>query len=345
MNPSETRMLLVGIPEATHIGGHFLAAAAQLGVPTEFADARDAFRGAAWRRRLAWRALGHRPLRLRQFSRQVTNAAGASASRVVLATGLAPIDSRGLDELGRMGMARLNFLTDDPWNPVHHAPWFLEALSRYDLVFTPRHSNVTDLESLRGPKVRYLPFGYNDEQHYAPPPLDADDQARYGADLMFAGGADPERVSLLTALIEAGLNVALYGGYWERHRPTRGSARGHVDADGLRKAVAGASISLCLVRRANRDGNSMRTFEVPAMGGCLLMERTPDHETLFGPDGDAVVYFDGPSDAIDRARHLLAHPAERSRLAARARDLIARGAHTYRDRLTVMLEAAAGLRT
>ena len=41
-----------------------------------------------------------------------------------------------LGAIGRLGIERINFLTDDPWNPAHHAPWFMKALPEYDEVFT-----------------------------------------------------------------------------------------------------------------------------------------------------------------------------------------------------------------
>jgi spore maturation protein CgeB len=85
----------------------------------------------------------------------------------------------------------------------------------------------------------------------------------------------------------------------------------------------------------------MRTFEVPAMGGCLLAERTSDHERLFGRDGECVLYADTPAKAVAQVRRLLDRPAERDRLAAAAQQLIVTGPHAYRDRLAVILGAAS----
>jgi spore maturation protein CgeB len=84
----------------------------------------------------------------------------------------------------------------------------------------------------------------------------------------------------------------------------------------------------------------MRTFEVPAMRGCFLPERTADHVALFGAEGEAVRYFDGPADLVSQVRRLLANADERERLAARAHRVITSGRHTYADRLAAMLDAA-----
>jgi hypothetical protein len=332
-------VLLVGNPDPTHVGAHFLASATEVGVSMRLCDVREAYRGAAWRRRLAWWAQGRRPAALRAFGERVVTAARETRPDVMLTTGLAPLGRRALEAVGALGIQRANYLTDDPWNPAHRAPGFLEALRQYDAVFSPRRSTLRDLEALGGPAVHYLPFAYSPREHYPAAPLDADDRARYDADLAFAGGADRDRVDVVAALLAGGLRVAVYGGYWDRFGETRASARGHVDAAGLRKAIAGARVSLCLVRRANRDGQAMRTYEVAAMGGCMLVERTVEHEALFGADGDAVVYFNSTAEAVDRARDLVAHPETRLRLSGRARALVTGGQHTYGDRLRTLLHA------
>ncbi len=105
--------------------------------------------------------------------------------------------------------------------------------------------------------------------------------------------------------------------------------------------TASSRINLCLVRRANRDGHVMRSFEIAALGGVMLAEDTAEHRQIFGPDGQAVVYFRTPEDAVIRARALLADEAERARLSAAARQCIVAGGHTYRDRLNAMLAVAS----
>ncbi|HWB17254.1 MAG TPA: glycosyltransferase [Vicinamibacterales bacterium] len=332
------RVLIIGHPGETHLGGHLMRAAAALGVDATLVDSAEAYGGSAWRRRANWWLRGHRPARLEAFTRTVVAAARDTAPDVVLATGIAPIAADGLRAIAATGVRLVDYLTDDPWNPAHRASWFFAALRTYDHVFTPRRSNLGDLEALGGPEVSYLPFGYDPDIHRPPSSLTDDDRRTYDADVMFAGGADRERVATVQPLIAAGLHVALYGGYWDRDPATRASARGFLDADGIRRAVAVARLCLCLVRRANRDGHAMRSFEVPAIGGCPLVEDTPEHRAIFGPDGDAAVYFDSPETMLREARALLAAPERRRQLAEAAHSRITQGGHTYRDRLAAILE-------
>ena len=81
----------------------------------------------------------------------------------------------------------------------------------------------------------------------------------------------------------------------------------------------------------------MRSFEVPAMGGCLLIEDTEEHREIFGEDGEVVVYFRTLDEMLDRARWLTTHVDESARLAVAGYVLITTGAHTYENRLASML--------
>ena len=336
IDAARARILLVGNPDPVHVGAHFMSAAHTLGIAVRLCDSRDAFAAPAWRRKLNWWLRGHRPSALRSFSERVVHAARADRVSAVLTTGIAPLDVDAVRMLGRLGVKRLNFLTDDPWNPEHRAPWFLHALHHYDHVFTPRRGNMADLRSLGGPAVSYLPFAYAPETHHPAASLTAGDRERFRADLVFVGGADPDRVRVVTPFIEAGFDVALYGGYWDRYASTRAHARGFLNADDLRKAIGGGAVSLCLVRRANRDGHSMRSFEVAAMAGCMLVEDTDEHRQIFGAGENAVTYFRTSRDGIVSLRALVDNATRRAAMSARVRELVCHGEHTYAARLREM---------
>jgi spore maturation protein CgeB len=334
-------LLIVANPAPTEVGAHLIAAARSLDLEAFVCDTREAFAGPWLAQKASWWLRGHRPARLEAFSQRAVREVRERRPALVLTTGLAPLTREALAAIGAVGATRLNFLTDDPWNAVHHAPWFRRALPTYDIVFSPRQANLDDLRRAGVARVEYVPFAYDPATHFYEPASTAEARARHQSDVLLAGGADPERVALVTPLIEAGLRVALHGGYWDRFDATRAHARGFLDAGALRQATAEARICLGLVRRANRDGHSMRTFEVPAMGGCLLAEDTPDHRRLFGSEDDAVLYFHDSAGAVAKARWLVGHPEERDRLAARARALVTAGGHTYADRLRTMIEVAA----
>jgi len=257
---------------------------------------------------------------------------------IILATGLAPLDQHILAKLRADETKTVNYLTDDPWNPVHRAAWFLRALPKYSAVFSPRRSNLTDLRNAGCAAAAFLPFAYDPAIHF----VGSDSRASgLDCDVVFFGGADRDRVPYFQALVEAGVRLAIFGDYWRRHPRLLPAFRGYADLPTLRRATSNARICLCLVRRANRDGHTMRSFEAAAMGGCMLIEDTPEHHEIFGDEGAAVIFFRSIAEMVERTRWLLAHDAERRRLAAAAHARITQGRNTYADRLQTILQRLA----
>jgi hypothetical protein len=320
------------------VGGHFLRAAASIGVKASLVNVMSAYAGPRLVKALCWHLLGRRPPRLGAFGREVAERCVSERPDLVLSIGLAPLSAEAVGEIRRMGIKTANFLTDDPWNEHHHTPSFMRALPCYDHVFTPRRANMGDLEAIGGPRVHYLPFAYAPDVHHPPEVQDAGELRKWQSDVLFIGGADDERAGVIRALVQRGLMPGLWGGYWERYRDLSPHSHGHADAEAFRHLVDAARVNLCLVRRANRDGHSMRSYELPAVGGCLAVEDTEEHREMFGPEGECVSYFRS-MDALGNLCHfLLEHPEECRRRTQAVHERICReGRNTYADRLETVL--------
>lgn len=337
---AETRLLLVGFPGEVHLGAHFLHSARQLGIAAELLDFNQAWSTNLWRMRLGYHLCGRTPNHLRAFSQKVLESAQRFRPTVLLASGFASIDCEALRIIRRSGTIACNFLADDPFNPVLRAKWFLRALPEYDILFSPRQANLEDLRAAGGREVRYLPFAYNPEIHYAQSPADDSEHKKLASDVFFAGAADPDRVGSMARIIQEGYRVALYGGFWNRHRVTRTMERGIADAETVRKACATAKVCICLVRRSNRDGHCMRSYELPAMHCCILAEDTEEHREIYGPPGEAVVYFQSCEEMMEKLKILMVDEETRNRLANHCKERICKGKNTYTDRLIAILNAA-----
>jgi spore maturation protein CgeB len=333
------KLLLIGHSGGTHIAGSLFTASQFFSenLKTRFLDTQVAYEAPAWNQKINWHLLGKRPPKIQQFHQLTTKNCAEFQPEYLIATGISPLQAKTLQKINGLGTRSINFLTDDPWNSTHYAKWFLEALPHYNTVFSPRRVIMDELRQIGCQDVRYLPFGYDPELFFPISPT-SEQSETHASDVMFAGGGDRDRVPYISALIEAGINVGLYGGYWERYAETRSHNRGLANIETLRIAIHSTKIALCLVRRANRDGHVMRTFEVPATGACMLTEDTPDHREIFGEDGESVVYFQTVQEMVEKAKWLLDRPDERQRLSVAAHERIVRGNHTYKDRLTSMLE-------
>lgn len=327
-----------------HVGRHLLNAAKSLKLKASYVDHREAYQAPKWLNRINWWLLGRRPPRLNTHSQKILSQCQLLKPKAMVSTGTAPITKEILEKIGEAGILRANFLTDDPWNSAHHSKWFLKALPQYDIIFTPRKALIKDLKELGCKNIEYLPFAYAPEIHF-PQKLDKKDVNKYECDISFIGGADKDRIPYIRTLIKAGLKVKVYGGYWGRYRATRSVWGGIVLGAELRKAVSRSKINLCLVRKANRDGHVMRTYELAAMKACILAEDTDEHRQIYGRSQDGCVeYFDGIPDMIFKVKNLLNDFKRRETLKKNVYHRIKLGKNSYQDRLIQIVKVIKKIR-
>jgi len=242
------------------------------------------------------------------------------------------------DEIGAI---TVNYATDDPFNWRIGTPELIQSIPHYDVYATTKQAIIPDVKRAGGRDVRYVRFGYKSSVHFYDPPVLPDEQKRFSADVAFAGEADADRLPFFRALLRAipHLNLALYGGLWNRDGELRRYFRGPVRGRDFRMAHGGAKVVVNLVRRENRDDHVMRTFEAPACGAFMLHERTESHLDIYKEGRDAA-FFGSSEELIDKVRYYLRHDHERERIrqAGYARTISA--GHSYRNRLEQILQAA-----
>lgn len=330
------RLLIVGADGGSNVGGSFLRGALSLGIAATLCDTAAAWNTGAAVQKLLWHFAGRRPQRLPQFSESVLEACGEHSPHVLLSTGRAPLTEQTLSECKARGIRCVNFSTDDPFNRRMHSRWFLKTLALYDTIYSPRRSNMSELRAYGCSDVRYMPFGYDPELFFLDESTDEPPDAHDA--LFFAGIAEVSRLRYVESLIRADLQLRLYGSRWNRYATTRSMARGEATIPTIRREIKDCSVSLCFVRHDNRDGHSMRTFELPACKACMLVEDTDEHREFFGYDEERVVFFDSPAALVSQAKRLLRDRPLRTRLRAAVHHWVVAGRNTYADRLAEMME-------
>ena len=336
------RVLIIGNPQPSHVGAHLAAAAEVLGAQALLLDHRRAWGPISIFNRLSFHFARRRPTRLRLFGEEVLAAAKGFQPSLAIVTGISAPEAGILAALRERGIATANYLTDDPWNPVNDTGFFWEALREYGAVYSPRRANMEDLRRHGCRRVEYLPFAYNPAIHFREDPATPEDRARFACDVAIVGGADADRVPIAAGLARSGLRLRLFGGYWDRWPQMRPFHGGFIHGRDLRMAVTGATVNVCMVRRANRDGHSMRSLEIPAMGGCVVAEDTAEHRELLGESAGLVDYFRSIEEMVDRVRALARDPA-RARGMARSleRRVTMDHPNRYADRLRRMIVGAS----
>jgi spore maturation protein CgeB len=340
------RILLVGNGQAHQVGAFFLRALGSGEDEYAFVDESRYFGKitASWFHRLAFHLLG-RPLNYRQFNHDILGLGLRFKPQIIIVIKGAYLSPGVLARLRQETPSVLiNYATDDPFNPVVATRDLLSGIPEYTLYACTKRNMINDVVQAGCLQAVFVPFGYDPSFHFWEPPLTAEEKKRFASDVVFIGGADADRVPIFRMLIKTyTMDLHLYGGYWNREAHLRQYYHGWAVGRDYRMALSGTKIALGLVRRANRDGHSMRTFEIPACGAFMLAERTDEHLEFFEEDKEAG-YFGSNEELIEKTQYYLKHDAERQRMAEAAQTRLRQGHHTYRDRLLTILEAASSLR-
>jgi spore maturation protein CgeB len=172
----------------------------------------------------------------------------------------------------------------------------------------------------------YAPHAYRPALHHPGPPTDT-----LASDFAFVGTGYPSRIGFLQAMNLDGLDVLLAGNW-----------QGLADDSPLRKFVA-HDVDECLdnedtadVYRSMRVGLNLyrreaeaadqsagwsmgpREVEMAACGGFFLRDPRPESDRVLS----MLPTVTGPGDAAEQLHYWLDRPAERQRLAAKAREAV-----------------------
>jgi spore maturation protein CgeB len=228
-----------------------------------------------------------------------------------------------------------------------HGKWLPRSIPEYDWIFTTKKFHLGDLERMFAVRrASYLPHGFDDELHH-PIQLSYEDRQRYGSDVVLVSTYTPKKWRYMEALVQAlpSVNVRVYGGYWNKGAKSP-VARCHAEhaVTGLEytKAIAAAKLALGLMAErvggsSGGDQTAMRSYEIPAIGTCMLHERNDEVLELF-KDGEEMVTFDSPQELVEKARYYLANDRERARIAAGGHDRVRRDGHSYTNRVLEILQ-------
>jgi hypothetical protein len=107
--------------------------------------------------------------------------------------------------------------------------------------------------------------------------------------------------------------------------------------DELRKVYSRSAFVLDLRQPQSRTGLTQRIFDASACGSPVLMEWSPELETLFDPR-DEVLYFHNLEEAVEKKERYLTDPKAARKVGEKAM-LRVLAHHTYRHRAARILQA------
>ena len=325
-------------PEA--LGSKFLRGAAAAGLDPQrqlqvaYSSPAPAFSPSMGRRRgkVFYRLADRRSWEWWGFQRDLLARIQQSQPQLVLVTGILPLQPRVFAAVRAGGGRIVNYLTDDPWNPIHRRRCFLRNLPLYHHIFSTKQALRQRLEAAGTPSTSWLPFAYDPSLHHPPAK-----PAEAGVDVAFIGTGARERLPWLEALSSLpGVSRRLHGNSW-RGIATPGWERcGAITGEVYNQAIASARVVLGLLRQANGDLSTDRSYEIGAIGGCGLYQDTPEHRALLPHYPDAG-FFRSPSELRERVQALLADPALQHQLRQLGAEALRGPEHTYGARLRTIL--------
>ena len=243
-----------------------------------------------------------------------------------------------------VGSAFVHYNPDDPFG-CH--PWrvrlmwrtFVKAISSYDLHFVPRIENIDDYLACGAKQVVRIHRGYHPTLHRRLP-TGAWRRPPYASKVCFPGAREQAREAQLSFLAEQGMPLTVWGRTWNSRRriPSLQShciLRTPVGEEYVR-VINGAGICLNFLRRANRDRENSRTFEITACGAFLLGERNDEQLGLY-EEGKEAEFFSCRNELLDKVRFYLADERARQRVADAGHARCLSSGYSYRQRLEEML--------
>jgi spore maturation protein CgeB len=316
---------------------------------------------ASWISRQTQRRL-HRGSVVDEINRSVLEGAREFQPDLVWAEKQEFLRMETIEELRRLGAKAVHF-TPDPYFSLDWKRTRLmdHAMGAFDALVYCKAYERKQYEAIGKPIV-YMPLGYCDEVHR---PLASED-GRWNCAVGFLGGWEPRRERFLHAITAAGIDLKIWGGYWEFLRDGRWTPRRHiilrqlsgrdhfrfhsdkllshahqggeVYADDYARALTGSKIGLGFVRKVCPDQHTTRTFEIPACGSLLLADRTEEHQEFF-EEGEEAEFFASCEELVDKVKFYSGNEPARKRIADGGYNRCKAGGYAYVCRLKIALDA------
>ncbi len=298
-----------GLARGFRAGGH---AVDLIGEDTFFPAVDRSFRARGLRR-----ALGR--FYRNQFNVRVLGTVRSRRPDIVVVYKGTAIRPATLAEIRGSGAWLCCVMPDQTWE----GHWLLDKriYGYFDHIFTTKSFGPDDYRTrLNVRSVSLLPHGYDPEVHR---PLALGPDSLFGyppRPVSFIGAWSPAKERWLAHLAEAvgPEQLDVWGDAWERADAAvlQPSIRGEaIFGDFYAAAITATRINLGLltertVGAVSGDLVTSRTFHIPACGGFLLHERTPELADHY-IEGREVACFGAPDELIEKVRYYLDHEAER----------------------------------
>jgi spore maturation protein CgeB len=360
------RVLFIGYMGRGQTSGMRCAALQRLGYEVSSVDAGSLWHGAGYLARQIGQHMAH-SARIEQLNRALIETAVRNTPELVWAEKQEYLYPETIRRLQKLGALVVHYNPD----PYFSLAWKRTALADsclpcYDaMVVTKRYELDLYRQNARG-QIVYSALGYDPVGHAPPAAI----ESKANQQVVFVGGWEPRRERLLESAQTLTPGVAVWGYGWRiaqrsrldllravrlgrldpghrfylgKTRPALKSAirdgeggNGEIYEERYSAAVAGAAIALGFVREVCPDQHTTRTFEIPAIGGFMLADRTDEHLEFF-EEGKEAEYFESDDEYVEKIRYYLGNESARTHIARAGHRRCITSGYSYDDRIRAVL--------
>jgi spore maturation protein CgeB len=204
------------------------------------------------------------------------------------------------------------------------------VLPLFTSVFTFLNDLVPVFYQYGARRVRRVPFAYCRYTH-----LQTDVHRAPDGHLYYFGTYGPTVERWLMPL--ARFNLVIHGHGWSRaSSPELRKASMHsIAIDSQMCKAAEGQLVVNFIRAEHGSGHSMKTFELPAAGACVITNRSEEQLEFF-PEGSGVGYFNTAGEMTGLVVRFMEDPC-RITAAIGKRDVYLAG-HSYHERVETLLD-------
>jgi spore maturation protein CgeB len=361
-----TRVLFIGYLGRGQTSGMRRAALERLGYDVEAVEAGGLWQGCGYATRQFEQLSASGP-RIDRLNARVLAAADSFRPQLVWAEKQEYLRADTIRQMGAKGAITLHYNPD----PYYSLSWKRtrladESVSAYDVLVVTKRYELDEYRKHASGSVIYSPLGYDSIGH-APPATRVENSREK---VVFVGGWEPRRERLLSAASELTDDVAVWGYGWNiaqrsRINPLRAlrlgrltpgrsvylgaprsrltqairageGSNGEIYEDRYSAVVAGSRIAFGFLRELNPDQHTTRSFEIPAIGGFMLADRTEDHREFF-EEGKEAEYFSSDDEFREKVQFYLNNESARMRIACAGHRRCLKSGYSYDDRIRAVL--------
>lgn len=236
---------------------------------------------------------------------------------------------------------KLIYWSNDDIARKHNRTLFLKkSLKYFDIVYSMKILNLLldQLQRFKCKKVEYLLQCYSQDLV-----VNLTNQRNvFDYDVVFVGSYEKERSNSILKIAKAGIKIDVFGNGWEyfSNRYKLGTLNFHKPVLGQQYAnvIKASKISLCFLRKINKDSITVRSMEIPAYGGFCLGEYSVEHNYILRNGIDSV-WFNDDNDLIIKIKYYLENQNEREKIAMSGNNKIKKWKCTYEDQAKYILES------